>query len=129
MSSVAEHLTPPFYAAVMPAPEHDSADEGPAPSERLTALAIRHPDFLGLETARTESGLAVTVSYWRSLAAIEDWRASGRALDAFRDACRPRDAANDDPVAVTRIDRRSAARTAIRRITFDDARRLLQSAG
>lgn len=129
MSSVAEHLVPPYYAAVMPAAEHRSADEGPAPTERLTALAIRHPDFLGLETAYTDNGMPVTVSYWRSLAAIEDWRASGRALDAFRDAYREPGAANDGPVTVTRIDRPALAAKAIRGIKFKESRRTAWSFG
>lgn len=129
MSSVAEQLVPPYYAAVMPAAEHRSPDESPAPTERLTALAIRHPDFLGLETARTENGAPVTVSYWRSLAAIEDWRASGRALDAFRDACRDPAVANDEPVTVTRIDRPASAAAAIRGLRFKEAARAAWSLG
>lgn len=129
MSSVAEHLTPPYYAAIMPAAEHRSPDEGPAPVERLTALAIRHPEFLGLETARTETGEVVTVSYWRSLDAIEDWRASGRALDAFRDSRRDLAANDEEPVTVTRVDRRGRLLGGVRGITFDDSRRTAWSFG
>lgn len=43
--------------------------------KRMLALATQQPGFLGAESARTPSGFGITVSYWRSLDAIADWKA------------------------------------------------------
>lgn len=42
-------------------------------SERMIELAQQQPGFLGLETVREETGLGITVSYWRDREAIAAW--------------------------------------------------------
>jgi len=48
----------------------------------MLALASEQPGFLGFETARQELG--ITVSYWRTLEAIQAWKANAahRAVQA-----------------------------------------------
>lgn len=40
----------------------------------MVALARKQEGFLGVESARGESGLGVTVSYWRTSEAIKKWK-------------------------------------------------------
>ena len=44
-------------------------------SDRMIELAQRQPGFLGLESVRDDSGLGITVSYWRDYASIKAWGA------------------------------------------------------
>ncbi len=39
---------------------------------KMEKLAAKQPGFLGMESARDKIG--ITVSYWRSLNAIDQWR-------------------------------------------------------
>ena len=50
----------------------DEADYA-ATATQMEHLAQQQAGFLGMETAR-QAGLGITVSYWESLAAIENWK-------------------------------------------------------
>lgn len=78
MRSLAENLTPPYYAAILNEFQgrHDDEDLV-APAEEMVTLATRQPGFLGLETAHHENGDRVMVSYWRDIDALEGWKAAG----------------------------------------------------
>jgi heme-degrading monooxygenase HmoA len=43
-------------------------------SEKMQEMAREQPGFLGIESARGEDGLGITVSYWESEEAISNWR-------------------------------------------------------
>lgn len=43
-------------------------------AEKMVELAAAMPGFLGADSARNEAGFGITVSYWESLAAIENWK-------------------------------------------------------
>lgn len=43
-------------------------------AEEMVAMASAQPGFLGVESARGEDGLGITVSYWRDEASIRGWR-------------------------------------------------------
>jgi len=66
---------PPYYAVVFTSQraEGDSAAYAET-AARMVELAALQPGFLGVESARDETGLGITVSYWESLAAIRAWR-------------------------------------------------------
>jgi heme-degrading monooxygenase HmoA len=51
-------------------------------AERMVALAARQPGFLGVDSARGEDGLGITVSYWESEAAIAAWKANAEHVQA-----------------------------------------------
>jgi heme-degrading monooxygenase HmoA len=51
-------------------------------ASHMVNLASRQPGFLGIESAREESG--ITVSYWQSLRAIADWKANAEHQVAQR---------------------------------------------
>jgi heme-degrading monooxygenase HmoA len=43
-------------------------------ADRMVELASQQPGYLGVESARGNDGLGITVSYWRSLEDIAAWR-------------------------------------------------------
>jgi len=47
---------------------------------KMETLAKVQPGFLGIESARNEIG--ITVSYWESLEAIQNWKANVEHLEA-----------------------------------------------
>lgn len=72
------------YAVVFTS-ERTVGDDGYAQtSEEMVALAAAQPGFLGVESARGEDGLGITVSYWRDEGAIRAWRAHADHLVAQR---------------------------------------------
>ena len=75
--------------------EHDMSWVRTEMAERMVELAAQQPGFLGIESVHDADGVGITVSYWDSLEAIDNWgrhaehrlaQAAGRArwYDAFR---------------------------------------------
>ena len=48
----------------------------------MEELARTQPGFLGIESARGEDGVGITVSYWESLEAIHAWGRHAEHLTA-----------------------------------------------
>lgn len=67
---------PPYYAVIFTSLRTD-VDEGYGDmSAKMVEMAAQQPGFLGVETARGEDGLGITVSYWESEEAIANWRSN-----------------------------------------------------
>ena len=67
-------MKPPYYAVIFTS-RRTEGDEGYGDmSARMVELASEQPGFLGVESARGEDGLGITVSYWESEAAIANWK-------------------------------------------------------
>lgn len=65
---------PPYYAVIFTSQRVN--DEGYAgTSDRMMELAQQQPGFLGIESARGADGVGITVSYWRDLESIANWKA------------------------------------------------------
>jgi len=65
----------PYYAVIFTSIRTQEDDAGyAAMADRMAELAAQMPGYLGIESARSDDGLGITVSYWESLAAIENWR-------------------------------------------------------
>jgi heme-degrading monooxygenase HmoA len=65
---------PPYYAVIFTS-TRTSVDEGYGDmSAKMVEMASQQPGFLGVESARGEDGLGITVSYWESEEAIANWR-------------------------------------------------------
>jgi heme-degrading monooxygenase HmoA len=63
------------YYAVIFTSLRTEGDQGYAEAvERMLALAREQPGFLGVESARGDDGLGITVSYWNDEAAILAWK-------------------------------------------------------
>jgi heme-degrading monooxygenase HmoA len=64
----------PYYAVIFTSLRTDG-DQGYAEAaERMVQLAREQPGFLGVESARGNDGVGITVSYWNSEAAILAWK-------------------------------------------------------
>ncbi|MFJ2367122.1 antibiotic biosynthesis monooxygenase family protein [Pseudomonas sp. NPDC087697] len=71
---IANTPSPPYYAVIFTS-LRTTADQGyEQAAQRMIELAREQPGFLGLESARGEDGLGITVSYWSSEEAILAWK-------------------------------------------------------
>jgi len=69
---IAQTPAPPYYAVIFTSVRTEG-DHGYAEmADRMVELARQQDGFLGVESARNEIG--ITVSYWRDLDAIRNWR-------------------------------------------------------
>ncbi len=65
---------PPYYAVVFTSRHSGDDFEGyAAMAARMMELAAEQPGFLGVETARRDDGVGITVSYWADEASIRAW--------------------------------------------------------
>lgn len=71
---IADTPAAPYYAVIFTSVRTEG-DQGYAEAAaRMLELAREQPGFLGVESARGEDGLGITVSYWASEAAILAWK-------------------------------------------------------
>jgi heme-degrading monooxygenase HmoA len=84
---------PPYYAVIFTSVRTEGDNGYEKMAEKMVDLAKQQDGFLGLESARNEIG--ITVSYWRDLGSIKNWkehaehkiaREKGRSIwyDAFK---------------------------------------------
>lgn len=69
---IVAHLKPPYYAVIFTTIIEDNSKEYKKTAERMEHLAKAQDGFLGVESARSDIG--ITVSYWKSLEAIQHWK-------------------------------------------------------
>ncbi len=74
MSVPARTPEPPYYAVIFTSTRTDVAEDYDRMAAKMEELASQQPGFLGIESARGEDGLGITVSYWESEEAIANWR-------------------------------------------------------
>jgi heme-degrading monooxygenase HmoA len=74
MSAPARTPEPPYYAVIFTSTRTDVEEGYAAMSDRMVELAAQQPGFLGVESARGDDGLGITVSYWESEEAIANWK-------------------------------------------------------
>ena len=68
---IAETPEPPYYAVIFTSLRTEEDAGYAETAARMLGLASRQPGFLGFESACSELG--ISLSYWRSLEAIEAW--------------------------------------------------------
>lgn len=73
-SSFATTPEPPYTAVVFTSIRTDGDGGYGAMSDAMSELAAQQPGYLGVESARDESGLGITVSYWRDESAARAWK-------------------------------------------------------
>jgi heme-degrading monooxygenase HmoA len=71
---------PPYYAVIFTSLRTEGDDGYGAMADEMGELAKQQPGYLGIESARNELG--ITISYWRSLEDIKNWKANTRHLIA-----------------------------------------------
>ncbi|PKF81269.1 antibiotic biosynthesis monooxygenase [Vibrio sp. vnigr-6D03] len=80
MSLISNTPEPPYYAVIFSSVKslHDEGYGDTA--NRMLELAEQQPGYLGAESAREELG--ITVSYWRDLDSIKQWKSNAEHLEA-----------------------------------------------
>jgi heme-degrading monooxygenase HmoA len=74
MSGPARTPDPPYYAVIFTSTRTEDVEGYGDMSDKMIEMAAQQPGFLGVESARGEDGLGITVSYWESEDAIANWR-------------------------------------------------------
>jgi len=69
---IAKTPDPPYYAVIFTSVRTDGDNGYLEMAKRMVELAKVQPGFLGYESARDELG--ITVSYWKDLESIRNWR-------------------------------------------------------
>lgn len=63
---------PPYYAVIFTSLRTDGDNDYSVTAEKMEKLAEQEEGYLGIESAR--DGLGITVSYWKDLASIKNWK-------------------------------------------------------
>ena len=79
---IAETPEPPYYAVIFTSLRSEGDHGYGAMAQRMVDLASEQPGFLGVESAREDVG--ITVSYWRDLDSIRNWKQHAQHLIAQR---------------------------------------------
>ncbi len=69
---IAKTPQPPYYAVVFTTLRTDVDENYEETAYQMELLAEQQDGFLGIESARSQVG--ITVSYWKSLEAISNWK-------------------------------------------------------
>lgn len=69
---ITNNLQLPYYAVIFSSILTEDIEDYEAESNRMVELAKLQPGYLGIESARNETG--ITVSYWESIDAIIQWK-------------------------------------------------------
>jgi heme-degrading monooxygenase HmoA len=73
-SDFASTPEPPYFAVIFTSARTDGDNGYGEMADAMVALASQQPGFLGIESARGNDGLGITVSYWASADAIRNWK-------------------------------------------------------
>ena len=80
MSALASTPEPPYYTVIFSSVRSNTEDGYDDTALRMVQLAAEQPGYLGIESAR--SGIGITVSYWRDLESIKQWKQNAEHLQA-----------------------------------------------
>ena len=69
---IVSNLKPPYYAVIFTTLVADDMTDYLETAERMEELAKQQKGYLGIESARSEIG--ITVSYWKELDDILQWK-------------------------------------------------------
>jgi heme-degrading monooxygenase HmoA len=71
---------PPYYAVIFSSIKKNNDKTYNEMAQKMEKLAKQQQGFLGIESAREEVG--ITVSYWQSLEAIQQWKNNVAHIEA-----------------------------------------------
>ena len=77
-------MKPPYFAVIFTSKRKTGTDEYSDTADRMVELTKQQSGFLGIEAARGDDGIGITVCYWDSLAAIKNWKANNEHQYAQR---------------------------------------------
>ena len=70
----------PYYAVIFTSKRTEIDENYSEKASKMVEWAQLHEGFLGVESARND--IVITVSYWKSLEAIKNWKQNLDHLDA-----------------------------------------------
>jgi heme-degrading monooxygenase HmoA len=73
-------MKPPYYAVIFTSIKTENHEGYDEMATKMVTLAQQQEGFLGVESARNEIG--ITVSYWRDLESIKNWKQNLDHLEA-----------------------------------------------
>ena len=74
MNVIAKTPDSPYYAVIFTSVRTEGDNGYAQMADALVALAQNQPGFLGAESVRDATGAGITVSYWASTEAIDNWK-------------------------------------------------------
>jgi heme-degrading monooxygenase HmoA len=74
MREIADTPKPPYYAVIFTSVRTEGDNGYAKMAEEMVQLGFSQPGFLGAESVRDSNGTGITVSYWESLEAIDNWK-------------------------------------------------------
>jgi len=74
MSAIAKTPQPPYYAVIFTSVRTEGDNGYEKMANEMVEKIFHQPGFLGVESVRDTAGIGITVSYWESLEAIENWK-------------------------------------------------------
>ena len=77
---IAQTPKPPYYAVIFTSLRTEVENGYQQMAEQMAELAKQQPGYLGHESAR--EGVGITVSYWKSLEDIKNWKQQSEHLIA-----------------------------------------------
>lgn len=75
----------PYYAVIFTSNLSNDTTDYNTVAGKMEELAKQQPGFLSVESARGNSGLGITISYWESLDAIENWKKNALHKEAKKE--------------------------------------------
>lgn len=72
----------PYYAVIFTSIRKMNVFEYGEMAERMETLSAKQPGFLGIQSVREDSGLGITVSYWKNIDDIAKWKSNIEHKDA-----------------------------------------------
>jgi heme-degrading monooxygenase HmoA len=83
MTGFDRHPDGSYYAVIFTAKRTSGENkEYSEMADAMAKLSEKQPGYLGIESARGEDGVGITVSYWRDEASIKAWKAVAEHLIA-----------------------------------------------
>ena len=73
-------MKPPYYAVIFTSIKSEFDEGYDEMAIKMVELAKQQSGFLGVESARNEVG--ITVSYWKDVASIKNWKQNLDHIDA-----------------------------------------------
>tara|TARA_Y100000739_G_C20577956_1_gene451263 strand:+ start:981 stop:1280 length:300 start_codon:yes stop_codon:yes gene_type:complete len=95
------NIKPPYCAVIFTADQTADKSGYKQMSERLYALAQTQPGFLGIESV--DGDFEITISYWKDLESIAQWKAHTEHLKAQK--LRPQKWYKNYKVRITKVER------------------------
>ena len=76
---------PPYTAVIFASCRPVGVEDGyGAAAARLAELVVQQPGFLGVDSARSDQGFGITVSYWTDEASALGWRRNLEHAEVMR---------------------------------------------